>query len=144
MNEHFCVCYKSHNIPVEGNAVVKEMGHAIVKKINTMLLPKPDCVQLTLNKIVHAEAVSDAQKATYTHQSINIIRPKLQSDSREKYVVVIETSPSGAQFLATCIRKHGQPVEVLDEIDRINRYNNQSYCVSETVLRPLCYCKNQR
>lgn len=143
MNEHFCVCYKSHSVPVEGNPTVQELGRAIVKKINSMLLPKTDCAQLTLDKIIQAEMVSDAQTATYTHKSINVIRPKLQSDTREKYVIVVETSPSGGQFLATCIRRKGQPTEVLDEIDRVNRYNNQSYCVSETNLRPLCFCKKQ-
>lgn len=103
----------------------------------------PQCSKLKLNNVISADMVSEAQKAVYTKNSINVIRPKLQRDLRQKYLVVIETVPGEGQFFATCVVKEGQPVEVLDEIDRVNRYNNQSHCVDDRRLRTMCYCKQQ-
>jgi len=108
-----------------------------------MLAVTPDCVQLRLAKILQADEMSDAKKVSYTRTSINVLRPRLQNDVRQKYAITIETSPSGAQFLATCIWREDKRIEILNEIDRVNRYNNQSHCVDDINLRPLCYCKQQ-
>lgn len=135
--EHFCVCYKSVEIPVEGNPLVEKMGRAVVQKINDLLSVEPQCAGLTLRKVIRADHVTEAQKAAY---SINVIRPKFQKDLRQKYTVVVEAHPGGGHFYATCILKDRRHIEVLEDIDRLNKYNNQSHCTDRHKLRHLCYC----
>lgn len=134
------MCYKAVEIPVEGNTLVDKMGKAVVRKLNDLLAVEPKCSGLTLGKVIRADYVSEAQRATY---SINVIRPKLQKDLRQKYTVVVEAQPSGGHFYATCILRDGSHIEVLEDIDRLNKYGNQSHCTSRHKLRHLCYCLDQ-
>lgn len=140
--EHFCACYTSENISLEGNSYVNNLGLAVTDKLNALLSEESGCAKLTLNKVLQADHVSESQKAFY-RSSINVVRPRAENDLRQKYTVVIETVPGNGHFLATCIQRKGEPLEVLPDIDRVNRYNNQSYCIDKHKLRPLCYCKVQ-
>lgn len=121
---------------------MKSLGLAVVEKLNSLLAVEPECAKLTLNQVLQADKVLEAQKAKY-RSSINVLRPRMEKDQRQKYTVTIETVPGFGQFFATCIQKKGEPIYVLPDIDRINRYNNQSHCIERHKLRPLCYCKVQ-
>lgn len=115
------------------------MSDAVVAKINQLLSGKSVCAILKLKSVVSVQQISEG---SFQEVSPHLIRPKLQIDTRDKYTITIETIPGGGHFYATVV-KEGSVMSVLDDIDRVNRYNNQSYCVKEHKLRPLCYCKVQ-
>ena len=128
-------------MPVEGKPLVRDMAVAVVNKLNDLLSVEPQCAGLQLTRVIRAEQVSEAQKASY---SINVIRPRLQEDLRQKYTVVIETKPGGGHFYATCILRESRRIDVLEDIDRLNKYSNQSHCINRHRLRHLCYCIDQK
>jgi hypothetical protein len=56
------------------------------------------------------------------------------------YKLIIETVPGNGKFYATSKMDSNGNRYILDDIERVNRYNNQSACISDDFLRPVCYC----
>ncbi|KAL4239990.1 hypothetical protein ACF0H5_000786 [Mactra antiquata] len=137
--EHFCVCYKAQPVSTVDKKLIDNMANAVVEKINNFVSVKSSCSKLTLNKVISVNQISEG---SLKEKSPHVIRPRQQVDTRDKFSLTVETLPGGGQFYATVI-KEGRTISVLEDIDRVNRYKNQSYCVSEHRLRPLCYCKIQ-
>lgn len=56
----------------------------------------------------------------------------------------MEALPSGAMFDAT-IRNFiaENSFRVIGDVNRINKYGNQSHCVGTPILRKYCYCLDQ-
>ncbi|KAL4236570.1 hypothetical protein ACF0H5_004955 [Mactra antiquata] len=140
--EHYCVCYKAQNISVGSDPNHHKMASEVVRKVNHLLSGKPACAILSLNKLLSIQKINEASLTEIRPDARRVIHPRPQVDTREKYTIIVETEPGGGQFYATVI-KDGPWIHVLDELDRVNRYNNQSYCVTEHKLKPLCYCKVQ-
>ena len=122
--------------------LIKRMGIEIVDKINTLYADKPQCTVLKLNKVLDIQEAIVGGRTDKQARSSLVIRPRVQLDQSHKYTVAIETVPGEAHFYATCIVTNGY-IQVLDNIDRLNRYNNQSQCVKERPLKLYCFCKDQ-
>jgi hypothetical protein len=57
------------------------------------------------------------------------------------YKVTFAVNPSGGSFQAN-VKKLDQEFQLLSpKIMRISSYGNSSYCTSDPVLRPICYCR---
>jgi len=54
--------------------------------------------------------------------------------------VAVEVSPSGAQLEAVVRKRFDQKPEVLGDVNRINKYGNQSSCVIDVDLKLYCLC----
>lgn len=120
------------------------MGEVIVMKINSYYKHESQCAELKLNRVLDVQEATVGGREDKQQTSRLVIRPKVQLDTMHKYTVAIETVPGKGHFYATCIVKNdGAAIDVLDNIDRINRYNNQSHCVKERPLKLYCYCKDQ-
>lgn len=60
--------------------------------------------------------------------------------------LVLSTSPGGAEYEATVVRRgwnrrYRQPT--VDGIVRLNLYNETSSCVHDRILKDICYCIHQ-
>lgn len=143
---HACVCYRIKNVTIEASnaELINRMGTAIVEKINSYLTDKPQCAVLRLGRVLDVHQATVGGRQDKQLSSSFVVRPKIHHDLSHKYTVSIATVPGDAHFYATCIVRNGEKdIEVLDQMDRLNRYNNQSYCVKEKPLKLYCYCKVQ-
>jgi len=53
--------------------------------------------------------------------------------------VVVSVDPSDAIFRAQLLITK-KKWKVIGEVDRINKYGNQSHCIDQRLLKPFCYC----
>lgn len=137
--EHLCICYQSREVTDKG--LGRKLAQAAVRELNSLVSVDNNCAQLTLNSVIDVQEVINSRTES-SKRSKYVIRSKIYVDNIKKYTVIIRTDPGGGEFLATCkVRSKGN-IEVLKDIDRINIYGNQSHCVTESNLKPLCYCKD--
>ncbi|KAI9585267.1 hypothetical protein GQX74_001114, partial [Glossina fuscipes] len=101
----------------------------IVDEINQILEPHlTKCAQLKLHLIRHASFMSNAIRFAEYH-------PYWLQD----VFVQLQTEPGYGIFEAT-VRSTTGRTTLSDDITRINRYENQSYCVNDANLKKFCRC----
>jgi hypothetical protein len=127
--QHYCTCQKERSLSVE-EVQVKEAANHLVQHINIILLPVHHiCAELVLASVVRAEMIMPNE---------GVASPKGFTLSIR---VAIQTSPSDALFEATMNKNAWQPeFHVVDDVSRINRYGNQSACISNRKFERFCYC----
>uniref|UniRef100_T1IJT6 Uncharacterized protein n=1 Tax=Strigamia maritima TaxID=126957 RepID=T1IJT6_STRMM len=146
---HWCTCHVKHPVPINSSHVTQAAGQ-LLSSINGILLEESSkCVELSLDKVVDARVsgISDellrfkdshkeviGRKVTYGHRVAGM------SD----YLLTILATPSGGLFEGT-VRyfEASGSYQVMGDVSRINKYGNQSACISKASLRKFCYC-NQK
>lgn len=118
IDKHWCTCDELHEMDATNSIVQKAVKH-IISTMNNDLSIQPRCAKLKLNKI------SSARKST--HGTTN------------NYLINFNVEPSNAQLEAT-VRYEMEKYEMIGSISRLNRYGNQSWCISDANLRKICYC----
>ncbi|XP_071446730.1 uncharacterized protein [Hetaerina americana] len=130
----YCVCGNEKDMnPQDFHAM--EAADALLYHVNNMIKvsgSSSKCAELKLVKVLSAQLLLPSEP---------IISPTgLVLETR----VSIETSPGGAQLEA--ILKSDAWSEngghVIGEVNRINKYGNQSFCVEDLVMKLYCYCKS--
>ncbi|VDI07627.1 Hypothetical predicted protein [Mytilus galloprovincialis] len=142
IDEHNCVCYSSEKVETK-MPVIQKLTSFVISHINEQL-PKDICADLKLKKILAAKRVHT--HLTYDQQTQNkkpllyfFYKPK--DDTRERYLLVLQLSPSDGVFEATVEHQNEKDFNILGDISRTNRYGNQSLCIHDMHLRHYCYCK---
>lgn len=122
VTKHWCTCVKFEEID-KTSEIVKTAVNYVVKSLNSDLSAQPKCAKLKLNEI------HSAQKST--------------QQSSVDYLVSFNVQPSSAQLEATvrCGDEECKNLSIIGSISRLNRYGNQSHCVSDSNLRKYCFCK---
>jgi len=64
----------------------------------------------------------------------------------QRIELVVSVDPSDAKFRGQLTRNinivSSSDWKVNGEVDRINKYGNQSHCVDQVLLKPFCYCSD--
>lgn len=121
VSKHWCTCVEFQEIDKSVKVVSQAVNH-IVKEINAELSAYPKCAKLKL-KDIHSARKSDHQSSV-------------------DYLVSFNVHPSQAQLEVTvrCDDKC-ESFHTIGSISRLNRYGNQSWCISDAKLRKYCYCQ---
>ncbi|XP_064611603.1 uncharacterized protein LOC135475605 [Liolophura sinensis] len=134
---HWCTC-TSRTLLSTANQNAQKVAKAIVAHINSIVNKTKQCAKLSLLSIHQAllydlkgEAFGGSHSLTGNNQS------------SVDYRVTLTTAPGEAMFEAS-VRHYdlGDRFKVLDDISRINRYRNQSYCAHNPELKKYCFCMN--
>ncbi|KRZ24220.1 hypothetical protein T4B_14372, partial [Trichinella pseudospiralis] len=133
----YCVCQttvrRDNNETETLNA-----GRALVAELNRRLAGEHRCATLRLDRLLYAgELEVDADDATTE-----------PSRERRRYLIQVQTKPGNGHFEAI-VHHHHRPQQqqqqqhwtVPEDISRINRYGNQSFCVDNAVLKKYCFCQ---
>ena len=144
--EHFCPCYSSEKVsPLD--LEVQEIASHITNKLNDKLRDhRPQCAEIKLHKVNTASIVDSNLVQTPSRFTLrNLIhKSDIKSRLKKRYVVTITTVPGHAQFESTVEKDDAGHMTILnDVITRTNRYNNQSVCIAERLLKPFCFCSSQ-
>lgn len=127
----YCSCTQETGVPITAS-FIKGAANYLVKKINSILLAKYKnfnlCAELVLSKVKNARFVGSIEE--------------MWKATKKTFKVVFETSPSGGVFEGT-IYIAGPKNDVFvgaGDIERINRYGDQSKCIDDHLLRIYCFC----
>lgn len=140
--EHYCPCYSSSDISTE-DPIVRKASYFMVQNINSLLNGYLNmCAKLTLNStkrasIVRSNFVRDKEKEEFSFRTY-----VYTSGTDTRLIVAIETSPNNGVYEATIQYDGGSGMKILGDINRLNRYNNQSYCIPDrqNIRRLYCLC----
>ncbi|XP_045187704.2 uncharacterized protein LOC123545446 [Mercenaria mercenaria] len=139
--EQYCMCYRSQKLNITNNQVIQEIAQYVVDKLNQMLSNEKGCAHLRVKNMLEAHVLVQGKQTEQRQQGLfNKFSKVVSENDYADYKIVIETLPGNAKFFATSKTDSDGKRYVLDNIERINRYNNQSHCVNDDKLRPLCYC----
>lgn len=138
--EEFCICQRESTVNVTDSRVTKA-AIVLLNHINQLLIDYRDkCVLLTLKEVMNAQTF--LPNAKLVKAAIPILNTGI--DTRGLYInyrVTILTTPSDALFEGT-LRNSVQDnsFTVIGDVNRINKYGNQSVCIQSALLRKYCYC----
>ncbi|KAK3084168.1 hypothetical protein FSP39_009347 [Pinctada imbricata] len=118
-----CPCKTREEIPL--TPILRQIAEiTCVGKINSILEAYADkCVNVQLQNI------SEAYSVINTHYK----------DVKE---FVFSTAPGNAKFQVQ-VRKTTNNFQIIGDITRINRYNDQSHCVQDYIVKNYCFCKDK-
>ena len=139
----FCACYKSHPINItDHNELAKfNGGTSLVEHINNLLSEEPKCQKLKLRRIIAAEKLSlGLHHFGNSHNGYTLFKDLKPEGGRETYAIQLETEPGLARFDVSCEMETGSNTCTVRNVDRTNKYGNQSYCVTKERLRQYCFC----
>ena len=125
--QEFCSCISFKSISLENKTIKKSVSH-LLSSISAIVLPYNNkCTSLHLKKIVSAKLLDS-------------------KDPRIILVVVaVQVMPSEGIFEATIkYSKENDRFSVVGHITRLNKYENQSWCVNEVKLKPFCFCFSKK
>ncbi|VDK82954.1 unnamed protein product [Onchocerca ochengi] len=122
--DEYCICekkwYKIDDIRIEN---VTKAAQFIIDKINDCLKAKHVdgiCERLYLKEVVSAQSINQ--------------QPLLK--------IVAKASPNEGMYEAQLLKKDDY-FQIITRIIRVNSYGNQSHCMQDEDIRPLCYCRQQ-
>ncbi|KAH3841038.1 hypothetical protein DPMN_114497 [Dreissena polymorpha] len=136
--ENYCACYTSTPVNISKGTLAARLASVMVRDLNERFSHLPKCAKLTLNKITEIREIANGLQHTGS-SFFQFLNPEGRSNKR--YEVNIITEPGLGAFEATYTMTDSD-FRLVGEIVRANKYGNQSSCISEKLLRPLCYCVN--
>jgi len=121
--QHYCTCHDNRTaLPVD-DADVASAATELLRYLNDRLSAYPLCSVLSLHTI-HSAAVET--------------RSNVDSPMKD-YELQVSTVPGYAKFEAT-VRKEGGRFWMMGSVSRLNLYGTQSACVSDTIIKLMCFC----
>ncbi|XP_066974616.1 uncharacterized protein [Macrobrachium rosenbergii] len=128
--DHYCACEDS-TVADPNDPHLWEAAKATVNDINESLQIFPECIQLSLDRVLLGR-IGTARNAT-TPEKLDTIATT--------YLVTFVTKPGGAVMEST-LKYHGGKYELTSDVSRVNKYGNQSHCIVDDIVRKYCYCKD--
>ncbi|XP_059484649.1 uncharacterized protein LOC132202032 [Neocloeon triangulifer] len=128
----YCVCWNEEQMsPNEANDLAARLLEHTNKFVQEKDL-KSKCAPLTLDKVVSAQKLLPAQGVAHYRDFVVHFR------------VTIRALPSGALLEGTLRQDAWSDAVVVGDVNRINRYGNQSTCVTHKLLKLYCFCDAKR
>ena len=153
--DHWCPCLGYTNISIT-DPLVRGLAEKGVQFMNELVsaseIPRENCVQLSLDKIVRAGKLGHnwkmenfrKTKGNWRCDSCMLVFKKEKKKSPVTYEFVFTVKPSGGMYELN-VKVDGEEVKVDPNISRINRYGDQPKCIAAEFphLRKYCFCKGQ-
>lgn len=138
--EEFCVCLQETFANVTDENVIRA-ANILISHVNSLLKNYRNCAILTLNEVRNAQLILPNIKTVMDPSISFLYGGRNPSGFFINYRIMISANPSDAILEATL--KHSVKDDsfvVVGDVNRINRYGNQSICVNKPLLRKYCYC----
>ncbi|KAH8292840.1 hypothetical protein KR054_012208, partial [Drosophila jambulina] len=116
----YCFCRRHSEIPADDGLVVR-CSRFLVASINQQTKPHSQCAKLRLQHVVSAYFMNFGENS-FDHEL------KLR----------VKTLPGNGEFETTVRVSDG--LLLTSPISRVNEYEEQSHCLSDPRVKPLCFC----
>ena len=150
----YCTCYDSTSVSVSKPLVVR-LGKFLVQHLNSRLHQYRDkCRELTLLNITEAKVMYTAEGDSdndHIEREPGFFKRLLgntETDDSGRYTLMLYTKPNnGLIDVMIDYQKHAadgteHKMLVIGDPVRANKYGNQSHCLTDTILRQYCLCKD--
>ncbi|KAH7644503.1 hypothetical protein HUG17_0041 [Dermatophagoides farinae] len=131
----YCAC-DSHIMMETNSSLITDASYALVDYLNEILIDyRSVCHRLVLNQTRLAEQILPST-ATVHYRNY-----------RQQIELTILVEPSKGLFRSRLYRTANDPDHWIVEsgqITRINKYGQQSSCITQRDLKPFCYCYDQQ
>jgi Protein of unknown function (DUF229) len=128
----YCVCWNEKQLPP---AEAESMAEQLVAHVNDFI-KRTDvgakCATLVLDQVVGAQKLLPAQGVAHYR------------DFAVHFRVTVRVRPSGGLLEGTLRQDAWSAPDVVGDVNRINRYGNQSACVAHKLLKLYCFCDASR
>ncbi len=84
----------------------------------------------------------DSIHAAYERNLSNTADINFKTLDTKTYLIQVYVKPGKAFFESTVQQTGDKNFEVIGDISRINRYENQSHCIHNSFLEKYCFCKD--
>lgn len=140
--EHYCPCYSSNELSVN-DTIVRRVSKYVVDRINYLL--KDDahrCARLTFDSTKRASLVKSNFVRDKAVEEFSFRTFVYTAGEDKRVLVAIKTLPNEGLFEATVQYDGESDMKLLGDISRINKYGNQSHCLSDVrhPLKQYCLC----
>ncbi|KAJ9576012.1 hypothetical protein L9F63_007112, partial [Diploptera punctata] len=129
--EEYCICARETQLSTN-NTRVRTIAEDLVNHMNVLLqsnIEQEMCSYLELTNIISAQLLSLGP---------GVAKPQ---GFRVLYRITIQVYPSDAVFEGTLeLDAWSEKGHVLGDVNRLNRYGNQSHCISDRILKLYCFC----
>lgn len=146
ISEHYCPCYTSKNISTADKRVVHS-ARTVVNRINDILaIVKTKCAKIELSSIRSASLVyADMHRDVQKERSSSLRSFIWNIVEATRIRIIFRTDPGNALYEATVQYSDDKDIKILGDINRINKYGNQSACINKGQARDrirelYCYC----
>jgi hypothetical protein len=146
--DEYCICQNEQAVNTT-EAIVRRTAEKLVEHTNQLLRPfQKQCAILELKNVRGARMSMPNRKLVAGRRSAQSrLFPLREYDSGMStgvyvnYALMLDVEPSGAILEAT-VRHYfaDDSLQVVGDVNRINRYGNQSACIQDAVVRKYCYC----
>jgi hypothetical protein len=144
--EHYCPCYSSQKISNK-DPTVQSIAIFITSRINDKFQHHHQCQKLKLKEVNEASVIDSNLIKHHPRFTIRNVLHRSDIDARlqKRYIISLTTIPGNAKFESTVEVAKNDHMTILDDvITRTNMYKNQSACIKERLLKPFCFCSNQK
>ncbi|XP_059474303.1 uncharacterized protein LOC132195978 isoform X2 [Neocloeon triangulifer] len=133
--KEYCICWNEEELhPKDAKTI--EKGDILVNHINDIIKSKDKKKVCSLLKLVK---VYGAQKLLPPHKVA--VPSNLAVLTRVTILQLVE--PSNAIIEGTLEQRARLGIQLVGHVSRLNKYGNQSSCVSDPALTLICYCKSR-
>lgn len=152
IEEQYCTCYEKTNISATSN-LIQMIAIKLVERINNILSNETGkCSVLQLHNVTEASVSYSNQDAYNIPQgapgAFSFMRwfEGKKVDPTGRYNILFYTLPGYAYFEGTvdfAAYAEGDfrnKITVIGDPSRLNRYGNQSVCVTDSHIKLFCYC----
>jgi hypothetical protein len=103
----------------------------IIEKVNCLTEDhRKECVSFEFDSI----------HAAYERNLSNSAGVNFKNLDTKTYLIQVYVKPGEVFFESTVQRNGDKNFEVIEDISRINRYENQSHCIHNSFLEKYCFC----
>lgn len=146
ISEHYCPCYTSTSLSTKDSRVQHSVNK-VIERINEILeAVRSKCAKVNFSSIrgawkVYAEMYRDSTK----ERSFSLRSIIWQIAEQTRMRITFWTNPGNALYEATVQYYDQNNIKILGDINRINKYGNQSACLRQGQVRDrirelYCYC----
>lgn len=142
--QDFCSCLQETAVNTSDARVIRGAA-ALIDRVNEMLADyRSLCAKLELEEIKNAQLILPNINAVRDSQKSVLYGGKTPAGFYVDYRITALVEPSRAVFEGSLRYSVAEDkFSVSGEVNRINRYGNQSLCIKEPVLRKFCFCLDQ-
>ena len=165
--EYYCACYSETPIDdpnsdpmtiAAGKSLIESLNYDLTNVYvppNAEMADKQRCATLTFDSIESASLIDNSKALMKDIQEVDFMgfkEPSRRAWSHESsknrqqdYMLIAKAVEKGALFEAriTCVDKSQAKFKVVGEVQRVNMYGNQSWCISgSAAAKKFCICES--
>lgn len=146
ISEHYCPCYTSQTLSTKDSRVQHSVD-AVINRINEILeTVRSKCAKVAFSSIRGARKVyAEMYRDTSKERSFSLRSMIWRIAEQTRIRITFWTNPGNALYEASVQYYDQNNIKILGDINRINKYGNQSACLRQGQVRDrvrelYCYC----